>query len=212
MCRPPYASYISQSIGDRESTIALLHAIVLLGEATSSGDHSAAREYLTDKENNDKTSRGAGNTKPSICSVAGDQALRSLASHNRLFWRALEKCMGQLAGAEESSDACVNHEDGEEGGGRLKKSNALIASLQPAVLKDLDEDADIATSITIASRTISTGKEGILNRKSFMLDVQTELAGLLDVFRLLAGRSLLSTQSETALEALVFPAVLSKRR
>lgn len=189
---------LPQPVGDRKkSTSVLLRAIVLLGEAASHDGDITAGEYSTKaKENSCSTPSGAREAKRNICSVAGDQALRLLAAHDRLFWRKLEKRMRQLVGAEESNDTSVNHEEGADGGGgRRAESDALIASPGSVILGDLGEDADAATATKVKG-------EGTL----------LELVGLLDVFRLLAARSLISPQNEAVLEGLVFPAVLSKRR
>ncbi|CAN0042510.1 unnamed protein product [Ectocarpus sp. 6 AP-2014] len=165
----------------------LLRTLALLAEATGLAKNGV------DEQNGARQPGGSSNRERlagrSGQHGAGDEEeqLRTLAGSQGLFWRRLEQRMEDIE----------RDERGEETGGR-------------GVAGDRGQLRRRGLGVSVEQ--YHGGGGGGHGHRSAASDAVSELSELLRMFQLLATRSLLSPENSAALEALVFPAALSRRR
>ncbi|CAM9634972.1 unnamed protein product [Ectocarpus fasciculatus] len=130
---------------------------------------------------------------------AGDreEQLRTLAGSQGLFWRRLEQRMEDIERDERGEEARGRGQERDLGQLRRRGLGVSVEQYHGGVGG--------------VGGGVRSGR-GDHDHRSAAPDAISELSELLRVFQLLATRSLLSPENSAALEALVFPAALSRRR
>lgn len=176
------------------SASVLLRTLALLAEASGHAKNGV-------DERNGARQPGGSSNRERLAGRSGqhgagneEEQLRTLAGSQGLFWRRLEQRMEDIE----------RDERGEETGGR-------------GVEGDRGQLSRRGLGVSV-EQYHGGGRDGGGNgggghgHRSAASDAVSELSELLRIFQLLATRSLLSPENSAALEALVFPAALSRRR
>ncbi|CAM9335263.1 unnamed protein product, partial [Ectocarpus sp. 8 AP-2014] len=173
--------------GEAASAPVLLRTLALLAEASGH-----AKNGVDDR--NGARQPGGSSNRERLAGRSGqhgagdeEEQLRTLAGSQGLFWRRLEQRMEDIE----------RDERGEETGGRGVEG---------------DRGQLRRRGLGVSVEQYHGGGGGGYGHRSAASDTISELSELLRMFQLLATRSLLSPENSAALEALVFPAALSRRR
>lgn len=126
-----------------------------------------------------------------------EEQLRTLAGSQGMFWRRLEQRMKDIERDERGKDTGGRGEEGDLGQLRRRGLGSSVEQYHGGSGG--------------GGGGGGSGRGGHSHR-SAAPDAVSELSELLRIFQLLASRSLLSPDNSAALEALVFPAALSRRR
>lgn len=120
-----------------------------------------------------------------------------LAESQHLFWQRLERLMEEVE----------RHENGEGGGRRCDSPDESESSNGRSFGAGGNESGGGDAEVNDAR-----GGFDVPDKRAEKPAADSELPELLGIFRLLASRSLLPRDNGMALEALVFPSALSRRR
>lgn len=141
-----------------------------------------------------------------LLAAADEDQLRVLALSQRLFWRRLERRMEEIERSEDAADQNQEQEEEQRGVGQGREGEVS------------SEEEEVEGGAAAAA--LADGRRQKSARKS--TDSEDELSELLRIFQLLASHSLAkaenspagaaSSSGSVALENLVFPTALSRRR
>lgn len=145
-----------------------------------------------------------------LLAAADEDQLRVLALSQRLFWRRLKRRMEEIERNEDAEDQDQEKEaaEGEEG---IRREGDVGS-----------EDEETEGQAVAAAAVAALADARRQKRAKQKADSEEELAELLRIFQLLASHSLAmvenspagnaSSSGSVALETLVFPTALSRRR